>query len=116
MKLREICVLPKIKFKVSSFSPWRCGHGVLFYHDDFSVKSKERVPVAFIEGYDWLHKPEEEIVIQILPPDSEHRLFENTLLPSRKIINEIKDGIKYFLKYKRKHGRVKGKIIAWFNG
>ena len=102
------------------------GHGVEFYHNDFPKAQSN--PIAFIIGYTWLHKPYEEIPIRILKPNC--TVFALKSLTGEKIINEVKEEIKYFLQLRIfKPGNelngsqlieeakqsMKGKVRVWFN-
>lgn len=102
------------------------GHGVEFYHDD--LPKGQINPVAFIIGYTWLRNHYEEITIKILKPDC--AVFAVTSLPGEKIINEVKEEIKYFLQLsifkpdnelngsqmiEEAKKSMKGKVKVWFN-
>lgn len=103
----EVSILPT---KIASF-----GHGVVFLHDDFCGNNKEKLPVAFIDGYKWLHKVTDMVTVKILKCKYPDRSHENILLTNSEIINEVKESIILFLQ-DPKHGRITKKVFAWMNG
>jgi len=44
--------LPELNFIQTDLSESRMGHGVLFYYE----VAGERLPFAFLDGFEWLHK------------------------------------------------------------
>lgn len=96
--------------EVEEIHPMR-GHGVEFFHEDFG-----KVPMAFLEGYEWKKNPERKMTVEILSNNS--KIFASRNINPLPVLEDIKETVQYFLltpnaQTKDIHG---GKVKAWFNG
>ncbi len=80
--------VPKTKMKwVETTKLDNLGHGVQFFHD-----CVHGTPVAFIDGYDWLHdsNPEILVTVWVLKPTPAHPVKISVLTPRE--MEELFDG------------------------
>ncbi len=82
----------------------RFGHGVEFYTSEPKPGDK---PLAFLDGYEWLHGDPETVEIMIRTPDSDfdadfHAVFRQTIERCM-----TSGGLN--------HGRLSSSVFAWFN-
>jgi hypothetical protein len=84
--------------------PKSFGHGVEFYIGPTSPKAF----VAFLDGYEWLHRKPQVVPIFIRKADDKC---------SASLLTEVKKEIEDALKSgKLKQGHLGGQLYAWFNG
>jgi hypothetical protein len=87
------------------------GHGVEFFHDAYG-----KIPVAFLEGFEWMRTPGKPVTVEILHQES--KVFAGGSVDPRLVLEEVKEAVQYFLftPSAQKQGLFGGKVTAWFNG
>jgi hypothetical protein len=87
------------------------GHGVEFFHEDFG-----KIPVAFLEGFEWMRNPGKLVTVEILHQES--IVFAGGRIDPRLVLEEVKESVQYFLltPSAQKQDIYGGNVTAWFNG
>ena len=74
------------------------GHGVLFYFK--KPEFEERIPIAFLDKYDWLHGNPESVDVLLF--DVDPKLISKTGLSLEEIVREVLDFVNEFVNCKGK--------------
>jgi hypothetical protein len=88
----------------------KMGHGVIFY---FEIDGREnRLPVAFLDEYRWLHENPESVDVLLF--ELEPTRIAETGLNKDEIVEEVLGFVKEFLESKGAK-KSRGKITTWWN-
>ena len=71
-----------------------CGHGAELHHD--ALRRTRVNPVAFVQGFDWLHGKTKTVTVQILSPRSE--TLKAATRRAASIVEETRTAVEVFLR------------------